>query len=195
MAASFGPFGSITTSSSFSFGSASAGAALGSGLGESDGAARTDAGPGAVSVVATRPAFTPRPGGSLSAPHAGHAAHAAATSATGAGERNRARRRPTAAAEPYRESSGARTFATMTTGSLPVLGALGLAAPRAAGSTNARANGVFPTAGQVVIDPSDPLHLVVRTTYGVLTTRTGATPWDWLCETGVGYGSGFHPAV
>src|SRR5262245_1938351 len=79
--------------------------------------------------------------------------------------------------------------------SFTLLGGIGLAAALSAMSTNAWANGVFPTAGQVVIDPSDPQHLVVRTTYGVLPTRTGTAPWDWLCETGVGYDSGFHPAV
>lgn len=59
----------------------------------------------------------------------------------------------------------------------------------------AHANGVFPTAGQIVIDPSDPQHIVVRTTYGILTTREAGEPWDWICEGAVGYGGTFHPAV
>lgn len=59
----------------------------------------------------------------------------------------------------------------------------------------ARANGVFPSAGQIAVDPADPSHLLVRTTYGILTTRAGGEPWDWICETGVGYSSLFHPAV
>lgn len=57
------------------------------------------------------------------------------------------------------------------------------------------ANGVFPNAGQIVVDPNDPAHIVVRTTYGVLTTRAGGEPWDWICESAVGYGNMFHPAV
>jgi MYXO-CTERM domain-containing protein len=59
----------------------------------------------------------------------------------------------------------------------------------------AGANGVFPTAGQIVLDPADPAHIVVRTTYGVLTTRAAGEPWDWICESAVGYAAGFHPAV
>jgi hypothetical protein len=65
----------------------------------------------------------------------------------------------------------------------------------AAAAGPAHANGVFPSADQIVIDPSDPSHLVVRTTYGILTTRAGGEPWDWICETAVGYSSGFHPSV
>lgn len=59
----------------------------------------------------------------------------------------------------------------------------------------ARANGVFPATGQIVVDPGDPDHIVVRTTYGLLTTRAAGEPWDWICESAVGYGSGFHPAI
>lgn len=51
----------------------------------------------------------------------------------------------------------------------------------------ARANGRFPAAGQLVVDPSVPYHIVVRTTYGLLTTRDAGTNWDWICETGAGY--------
>ena len=79
--------------------------------------------------------------------------------------------------------------------SIALLGGLGLCAAIDLTTATTLANGVFPTAGQIVIDPSDPLHLVVRTTYGVLTTRSGGEPWDWICEGGVGYSSGFHPAV
>lgn len=57
------------------------------------------------------------------------------------------------------------------------------------------ANGVFPEAGQIAVDPADPHHLLVRTTYGLLTTRAGGEPWDWICETGAGYSSLFHPAI
>jgi hypothetical protein len=65
----------------------------------------------------------------------------------------------------------------------------------ALGSGPARANGVFPSAEQIVVDPSDPSHVVVRTTYGLLTTRAAGDPWDWICETAVGYSSGYHPSI
>lgn len=62
-------------------------------------------------------------------------------------------------------------------------------------SPAALANSVFPASGQVVVDPSDPAHVVVRATYGILTTRAGGEPWDWICEGGAGYGGMFNPAV
>lgn len=83
----------------------------------------------------------------------------------------------------------------MSTRALTVLRAALAASVILSGSGPARANGVFPSAGQIVIDPSDPSHVVVRTTYGILTTRDGGEPWDWICESAVGYSSGFHPSV
>src|SRR5690349_3850295 len=58
----------------------------------------------------------------------------------------------------------------------------------------ARANGVFPSAGQLVVDPSDPSHIVVVATYGILSTR-GAGPWGWTCEPAAGYKTGSHPSL
>lgn len=72
---------------------------------------------------------------------------------------------------------------------------LGIALLALLGSGGAAANGVFPSAGQLLVDPSEPAHIVIRTTFGVLSTRDGGDPWDWTCEKGVGYGSGFHPPV
>jgi len=60
--------------------------------------------------------------------------------------------------------------------------ALGLFAPAVA-----RANGTFPAVSQLVADPGDPEHLVLRTTFGLLVTRDGGANWDWLCEAGAGY--------
>ncbi|WP_437677515.1 WD40/YVTN/BNR-like repeat-containing protein [Sorangium sp. So ce131] len=51
----------------------------------------------------------------------------------------------------------------------------------------AAANGVFPSADQLVFDPSDPARAVARMTYGLLTTRDGGASWDWICESAVGY--------
>ncbi len=58
------------------------------------------------------------------------------------------------------------------------------------------ANGRFPYANQLVVDPSDPSHLVMRTTYGILQTFDGgASKWKWICERSVGYGGVFDPAI
>src|SRR5262245_66324806 len=40
-------------------------------------------------------------------------------------------------------------------------------------TSQARANGRFPAAGQVVVDPGDKQHIVLRTTYGILQTTDG----------------------
>ncbi len=59
----------------------------------------------------------------------------------------------------------------------------------------ASANGRFPFANQLVVDPSDGKHIVLRTTYGVLQTFDAGANWNWLCETSVGYGGKFDPAI
>lgn len=51
----------------------------------------------------------------------------------------------------------------------------------------ARANGTFPSVSQLVADPADADHLVLRTTFGLLVTRDRGSTWDWLCEAGAGY--------
>jgi MYXO-CTERM domain-containing protein len=69
------------------------------------------------------------------------------------------------------------------------LAALLLAAPAAL------ANGRFPAAGQVAVDPSDPSHLVVRATYGILSTHDKGAHWSWICENAVGYGGFEDPMM
>jgi MYXO-CTERM domain-containing protein len=61
----------------------------------------------------------------------------------------------------------------------------------------AGANGVFPAADQIVLDPSEPRRAVVRATYGMLTTRDGGATWDWICEAAVGYDdtNGWQPPI
>ena len=51
----------------------------------------------------------------------------------------------------------------------------------------ARANGAFPAVSQLLSDPADSDHLVLRTTFGLLVTRDGGANWDWVCEAGAGY--------
>ncbi|XYH92473.1 hypothetical protein ACMHYB_31920 [Sorangium sp. So ce1128] len=73
--------------------------------------------------------------------------------------------------------------------------ALGLGAAAAclalSASTPASANGRYPAAGQILVDPSDPDHIAVRATYGLLVTRDGGERWSWICEGAIGY-SGFE---
>ena len=59
----------------------------------------------------------------------------------------------------------------------------------------ALANGRFPAANQLVIDPGDATHLVLRTTYGLLQTTDSGTSWSWICEQAVGYGGTEDPAI
>lgn len=60
---------------------------------------------------------------------------------------------------------------------------------------NARANGRFPAANQIVVAPSDPNHIVVRTTYGILVSRDGGKAWDWICEQAVEWTGQYDPPV
>jgi photosystem II stability/assembly factor-like uncharacterized protein len=53
-------------------------------------------------------------------------------------------------------------------------------------SPPASANGRFPGADQLVVDPSTPDHMLVRTTFGFLETRDGGRSWFWICEESVG---------
>jgi len=47
------------------------------------------------------------------------------------------------------------------------------------------ANGRFPAAGQLAVDPNDGGHIVVRTTFGLLQTVDGGATWSWVCERAV----------
>jgi hypothetical protein len=44
------------------------------------------------------------------------------------------------------------------------------------------ANGRFPSAGQLIVDPTNGAHIVVRTTFGLLQTFDAGATWTWLCE-------------
>src|SRR5262249_48056988 len=58
----------------------------------------------------------------------------------------------------------------------------------------AAANGKFPAGGQLVADSSDPKHIVVRTTFGLVTTRNAGSDWFWTCEDAIGYAN-FEPVI
>jgi hypothetical protein len=59
----------------------------------------------------------------------------------------------------------------------------------------ASANGRFPSAGQIALDPADPGTLLVRATYGLLVTHDGGQGWSWICEGSVGYGNVEDPMM
>lgn len=77
----------------------------------------------------------------------------------------------------------------------PFLGAAGLALALLCESRAAFANGRFPAAGQLVVDPSSPEHLVLRATYGILSSQDAGQRWDWICEEAVGYGGIEDPSM
>jgi hypothetical protein len=63
---------------------------------------------------------------------------------------------------------------------LTALGVLGTAPA-------ARANGRFPAVDQLVAEPNHPDHLVLRATFGLLTSKDRGASWDFLCEDALGY--------
>jgi photosystem II stability/assembly factor-like uncharacterized protein len=71
-----------------------------------------------------------------------------------------------------------------------LVGALVLTMARAAG-----ANGRYPQAGQLVVDPVNRDHWVARATFGILATNDAGRTWSWTCEDAVGYGNFEDPAI
>lgn len=69
-----------------------------------------------------------------------------------------------------------------------VIGMTGLASP-------ALANGRYPSAGQLVVDPADAGHLVVRTTFGLLQTFDAGSHWSLICEQAVSAGGFEDPEI
>ncbi len=59
----------------------------------------------------------------------------------------------------------------------------------------ARANGRFPSAEQLVVDPTDPAHIEVQVTYGFIHTRDDGATWYWTCEDAAGYGGVLDPPI
>jgi photosystem II stability/assembly factor-like uncharacterized protein len=55
------------------------------------------------------------------------------------------------------------------------------------GAGDARANGRYPLADQIVVDPANPDHLVARATFGLLGSDDAGQRFRWVCETAVGY--------
>jgi len=61
-------------------------------------------------------------------------------------------------------------------------------------SAPALANGRYPNADMLIVDPGDPNHLVLRATFGTLVSSDQGQHWSWICEEAVGYVSG-DPAM
>ena len=57
------------------------------------------------------------------------------------------------------------------------------------------ANGRFPNADHMAINPTEPSHIAVRATFGLVQTFDGGDTWSWLCEPAVGYGGTDDPAI
>jgi hypothetical protein len=62
-------------------------------------------------------------------------------------------------------------------------------------SAPALANGRYPSADQLLVDPADPSHLFLRATFGLLDSRDAGKTWHWICEGAVGYGSAEDPSL
>src|SRR4051812_25042615 len=73
--------------------------------------------------------------------------------------------------------------------------ALAVAGAVLSGAAPALANGRFPASGQLVVDPTDPTHLVLRATFGVLRSRDRGASWGWVCEGAIGYGGQEDPMM
>src|SRR5690606_27125161 len=74
--------------------------------------------------------------------------------------------------------------------------ALGAALAAALGSASAPAlaNGRYPNADMLLIDPSNPSHMVLRATFGTLVSQDAGQRWAWICEEVIGYSVG-DPAM
>ena len=59
----------------------------------------------------------------------------------------------------------------------------------------AAANGRYPAAGQIALDPADPSIILVRATYGILLTRNAGQRWEWICEAAVGSNGSEDPMM
>lgn len=62
-------------------------------------------------------------------------------------------------------------------------------------TTTALANGRFPLAQQLIVDPKAPDRLVLRATYGLLVSDDHGQSWSWICEQSIGYGGVEDPSV
>jgi hypothetical protein len=60
---------------------------------------------------------------------------------------------------------------------------------------SAEANGRFPAAYQLVVDPLDPARISVQVTYGMIHSFDAGASWSWTCEQAALYGGEYDPAL
>ncbi len=72
---------------------------------------------------------------------------------------------------------------------------LGAALACLAAPAVASANGRYPAAGEIALDPAAPGTILVRATYGLLLTRNNGQEWSWICEDAVGFGGNEDPML
>jgi hypothetical protein len=76
---------------------------------------------------------------------------------------------------------------------VPIAAAI-LAAASLFAPSEARANGVFPSSGHLLFDPSDPDTAWLRTDYGVVVTRDNGASWRLVCMQALDYRAQTTPA-
>ena len=76
---------------------------------------------------------------------------------------------------------------------LSLVAQLTLAALTLAVPAPVQANGAFPAAGQILIDPSNETRMWVSTTYGFAKSNDSGKTFQLVCEAAIGYQGGFHP--
>lgn len=74
-------------------------------------------------------------------------------------------------------------------------GGLRLAAVISLISAPALANGRYPNADMLIVDPGDPDHLALRATFGTLVSSDQGQHWSWICEEAIGYTGLRDPAI
>jgi MYXO-CTERM domain-containing protein len=72
---------------------------------------------------------------------------------------------------------------------------LGAALACLAAPAVASANGRYPAAGQIALDPRAPDTILVRATYGLSLTKNNGQDWGWICEDAVGFGGTEDPML
>lgn len=98
---------------------------------------------------------------------------------------------PVRAAPPPKRTHGSRVRLSYVSRVRPLSFsrlALGLALGLGvlASPSAAHANGRFPEANAVFFAPNDPGAVLLRTTFGLISSRDRGKTWDWVCERGVG---------
>jgi hypothetical protein len=61
--------------------------------------------------------------------------------------------------------------------------------------SEAHANGRYPLANQLVVNPKDPSHVAVRSTFGLVTSSDRGTNWSWVCERAAGFVDNEDPPI